>query len=425
MVDQLEQALLTAEEGRTRRDTLRVPDAATAPSGKPRTSLHPGRRTRTPDGSGRGHGKDKDRDRSKPVEVAADAAPARAHGPAAPRRSRARPGGSRCRAVGRGSAARCRRRAGRRRSPTPRRRRDRRPSRAGDGAQEGAAEADRDRFRRPTRRTTEVDRVLAGQRVLGIASAGLRTMTKVVPDDLDRTDSGALDDDGQAQVEAARADPDRAGATSRQEQLEQALEEHRDTPKSLGRVLIDLGMIKEGDLVRALAEQVGLEFVDLTEYPDRSDRHDPAARGPVRAGTARSRSGSATASSSSRCRTRRTSTRSTTSARSRTATSSRWSPRRTTSSGRSRSSPGMDGQVEALASVAVRRARGRGRAARGGARGRPDRQARERDHDAGGRRPRLRRAHRARPRRTSAIRFRVDGVLHEPMHSRRRTSRAA
>ncbi|MEO8292310.1 MAG: ATPase, T2SS/T4P/T4SS family [Actinomycetota bacterium] len=49
-------------------------------------------------------------------------------------------------------------------------------------------------------------------------------------------------------------------------QLEQALEEHRSTPKSLGRVLIDLGMIQEAHLVRALAEQVGLEFVDLTEY---------------------------------------------------------------------------------------------------------------------------------------------------------------
>src|SRR5262245_41267568 len=50
-------------------------------------------------------------------------------------------------------------------------------------------------------------------------------------------------------------------------QLETALEEHRKTPKSIGRVLIDLGMIKEGDLVRALAEQVGLEFVDLAEAP--------------------------------------------------------------------------------------------------------------------------------------------------------------
>jgi type IV pilus assembly protein PilB len=50
-------------------------------------------------------------------------------------------------------------------------------------------------------------------------------------------------------------------------QLETALEEHRKTPKSLGRVLIDLDMIKEADLVRALAEQVGLEFVDLNEFP--------------------------------------------------------------------------------------------------------------------------------------------------------------
>src|SRR5207249_6304275 len=51
------------------------------------------------------------------------------------------------------------------------------------------------------------------------------------------------------------------------EQLETALQEHRQTPKSLGRVLIDLGMIKEADLVRALAEQVGLEFVDLNACP--------------------------------------------------------------------------------------------------------------------------------------------------------------
>jgi type IV pilus assembly protein PilB len=50
------------------------------------------------------------------------------------------------------------------------------------------------------------------------------------------------------------------------EQLDRALEEHRNTPKSLGRTLIDLGFIHERDLVRALAEQVGLEFVDLTDY---------------------------------------------------------------------------------------------------------------------------------------------------------------
>ncbi len=51
-----------------------------------------------------------------------------------------------------------------------------------------------------------------------------------------------------------------------QDQLDSALEEHRNTPKSLGRVLIDMGLIREAHLVRALAEQVGLEFADLTEY---------------------------------------------------------------------------------------------------------------------------------------------------------------
>ena len=41
LMDQLEQALLSAEESRTRREPLRMPEAGQAPSGKPRTSLHP------------------------------------------------------------------------------------------------------------------------------------------------------------------------------------------------------------------------------------------------------------------------------------------------------------------------------------------------------------------------------------------------
>ncbi|HEY3264868.1 MAG TPA: hypothetical protein VGK12_06895, partial [Actinomycetota bacterium] len=40
VMDQLEQMLLAAEEIRAKRE-IRVPDAAPAPSGKPRTSLHP------------------------------------------------------------------------------------------------------------------------------------------------------------------------------------------------------------------------------------------------------------------------------------------------------------------------------------------------------------------------------------------------
>jgi hypothetical protein len=41
VMDQLEQALLTAEDTRSKRETMRVPEAPSAPSGKPRTSLHP------------------------------------------------------------------------------------------------------------------------------------------------------------------------------------------------------------------------------------------------------------------------------------------------------------------------------------------------------------------------------------------------
>jgi hypothetical protein len=40
IMDQIEQALLTAEETRAKREALKVPEAPAAPSGKPRTSLH-------------------------------------------------------------------------------------------------------------------------------------------------------------------------------------------------------------------------------------------------------------------------------------------------------------------------------------------------------------------------------------------------
>jgi type IV pilus assembly protein PilB len=56
------------------------------------------------------------------------------------------------------------------------------------------------------------------------------------------------------------------------EQVEAALVEQMRVPKSLGRILIDLHLIKETDLVRALAQQIGMEFVDLNEYSV-----DPAA----------------------------------------------------------------------------------------------------------------------------------------------------
>ncbi|MCB0900211.1 MAG: type II secretion system protein GspE, partial [Actinobacteria bacterium] len=49
------------------------------------------------------------------------------------------------------------------------------------------------------------------------------------------------------------------------EQLDKALLEQRNVGHSLGRVLIDLGMLTEAQVVQALATQIGMRFVDLTE----------------------------------------------------------------------------------------------------------------------------------------------------------------
>ena len=51
-----------------------------------------------------------------------------------------------------------------------------------------------------------------------------------------------------------------------QESLERALEEQRESGRSLGRVLIDLGLVSEGHLVSTLAAHLGLEYVDLEEF---------------------------------------------------------------------------------------------------------------------------------------------------------------
>ena len=48
LIDQLDQMLYTAEEVRARRGALRVPEVSSAPSGKPRTSLHPESRPSVP-----------------------------------------------------------------------------------------------------------------------------------------------------------------------------------------------------------------------------------------------------------------------------------------------------------------------------------------------------------------------------------------
>ncbi len=50
------------------------------------------------------------------------------------------------------------------------------------------------------------------------------------------------------------------------EQLSHALAEHRAQGRSLGRVLVDLSILTESQLVAALATQIGLKFVDLGDY---------------------------------------------------------------------------------------------------------------------------------------------------------------
>ena len=50
-------------------------------------------------------------------------------------------------------------------------------------------------------------------------------------------------------------------------QLMAALDEQVTRGESLGRVLVEIGMLSEAQLVQALARQVGMDFVELTEYP--------------------------------------------------------------------------------------------------------------------------------------------------------------
>ncbi|MFZ5850064.1 MAG: GspE/PulE family protein [Actinomycetota bacterium] len=51
------------------------------------------------------------------------------------------------------------------------------------------------------------------------------------------------------------------------DQLAAAYDEHEKAGRSLGRVLVERGLLTESQLVAALATQIGLRFVDLTEYP--------------------------------------------------------------------------------------------------------------------------------------------------------------
>ena len=56
------------------------------------------------------------------------------------------------------------------------------------------------------------------------------------------------------------------------EQLDAAIETQKESGEALGRILVEGGLVQESDLVRTLARQIGIEFVDLSE-----ESIDPAA----------------------------------------------------------------------------------------------------------------------------------------------------
>jgi type IV pilus assembly protein PilB len=56
------------------------------------------------------------------------------------------------------------------------------------------------------------------------------------------------------------------GGLVTQEQLSAAFEEHQRAGRALGRVLVERGVLTESQLVAALAQQIGLKFVDLSDY---------------------------------------------------------------------------------------------------------------------------------------------------------------
>jgi type IV pilus assembly protein PilB len=51
-----------------------------------------------------------------------------------------------------------------------------------------------------------------------------------------------------------------------QQELFDAYDEHQTAGRALGRVLVDRGVLTESQLVAALAQQIGMRFVDLADF---------------------------------------------------------------------------------------------------------------------------------------------------------------
>ncbi len=57
------------------------------------------------------------------------------------------------------------------------------------------------------------------------------------------------------------------GGLVTQAQLQAAYDEHQRAGRALGRVLVDQGVLTEAQLVAALAQQIGMRFVELSDFP--------------------------------------------------------------------------------------------------------------------------------------------------------------
>jgi type IV pilus assembly protein PilB len=57
------------------------------------------------------------------------------------------------------------------------------------------------------------------------------------------------------------------GGLVTQIQLQAAYDEHQRAGRALGRVLVDQGVLSEAQLVAALAQQIGMRFVELVDFP--------------------------------------------------------------------------------------------------------------------------------------------------------------
>ncbi len=88
-----------------------------------------------------------------------------------------------------------------------------------------------------------------------------------MPSDLDYLSDFGLEDEEDEESIPPLANSLIAAGRVTPDQMQTALEQHRTTGKPLAQVLTEMNAVTEADLIRAMASEIGLQFVDLTDYP--------------------------------------------------------------------------------------------------------------------------------------------------------------